>query len=776
MKQTKHKIRKLNRILKRVKKHFDLMRALTDEELQAKTGEFKARLKKGESLDSLLPEAFAAICEADYRVLGMFPFDVQILGGIALHRGYLAQMNTGEGKTLTATMPLYLNALTEKSTILVTHNGYLAQRDAEEMGPVYRFMGLSVACGVKEDDGERFSNEEKKEIYASDIVYTTHGILGFDYLLDNLVSSAEKRYLREYYYVIIDEADSVLLDSASTPLVIAGVPRVQSNLYYTADMFVRSLSEDRDYVKEDGNVWLTEQGIERTEKYFRIPNLYGHEYFEINRHVNLALKAQQLFEADRDYMVDDKGELKLLDGGTGRLMDGVKLRGGQHQAIEQKEGAKLSQESRSMACITYQNLFLLFPKMSGMSGTIADSKAELSSVYGVETVIIPPNRKLRRVDLPDRYFHTSEEQLDAVAEDVQHEHRNERPVLVVASNIFETEALSQRLMKLHVPHNVLNAGNAHWEADMIREAGHRGAVTVATSMAGRGTDIKLESGVAELGGLFVMGIGRLANRRLEQQAKGRAGRQGDPGESRFYISADDDIAVKSLGEKKQEKLHKASLKKVRKLVNSAQSLTNEKGAQSRKQAFEYDLVLQRQRTIIYCMRDSLLDGEDISDDKIIESAGKTIDTFFRKNKKPDLNEINRFILDTISYKQPSKSEQLKDFRKKRIKKYLLELVKDRLKVRETEIGDGDSFNNFKRIAILKAIDDAWVEQVDYLQELQKAVTARGTAQRNPVFEYQVEALASYRKMEERIFRDVIRYILLSSVSVDKDGEFDIIYP
>lgn len=415
--------KRLHFLLGKVKEECKKVKELSDYELKNKTNEFKRRLAEGETTDDLLPEAFAVCCEADYRVLGMFPYDVQILGGIALHLCYLCEMNTGEGKTLTATMPMYLNGLTQKSSILVTANEYLAIRDAEEMGQVYKFLGLSVEAGVKRDTNEKLDNDSKKDVYNADIVYTTHGSLGFDYLLNNLVQSKEDRFMRDFYYVIIDEADSVLLDSASMPLVISGSPRVQSNLYGITDFFVTTLVEDVHYEIEDKKVWLTKEGVEYVQRYFRIENLYGEENYDVLRHVVLALRAHFLLEKDTDYVVTDNGEVVLLDRSTGRKMTGMKLRGGSHQAIEEKEHLKLSQEQRSVASITYQNLFNLFPKMSGMSGTIADGKDELLEVYHKQVVVIPPNKPLARIDLPDQYFKTSEEQFDAVIKETVKRHK-----------------------------------------------------------------------------------------------------------------------------------------------------------------------------------------------------------------------------------------------------------------------------------------------------------------------------------------------------------------
>lgn len=777
MKQ-KGKIKKLNKILQQVKAWKEKMKGLSDEELTQLTPAFKKRLAQGESLDEILPEAFAAICEADYRVLGMAPYDAQILGGIALHQGYLAEMNTGEGKTLVATMPLYLNALTGKSTILVTTNEYLALRDAEEMGQVYRFMGLSVAAGVQRNAEERFTNEEKKVIYAADIVYTTHGVLGFDYLFNNLVTSAEDRFLRELYYVIIDEADSVLLDSAQTPLVISGAPRVQSNLYEMADFFVTTLKEGRDYEREEKKVWLTDEGITYAENFFRIDNFYGREHFEINRHVILALRAHVLFEREKEYMITKEGELNLLDTGSGRMVPGVKLRGGQHQAIEVKEGIAPSTENRSVASITYQNLFRLFPKMAGMSGTISDAAEELLDVYGAKVVVIPPNRPVLRKDLEDLYFVNAKQQLSAALAIAASTHYTGQPVLIVATTIGETEVISNLLLERKIPHNVLNANNAFWEADIIKEAGQKNAVTVATAMAGRGTDIKLGEGVRELGGLAVIGIGRMANVRQERQARGRAGRQGDPGFSRFFVSLQDEV-VRLNGpatlDKYIEKGKHIGKRRLKKIIDAAQRTGEEFAVLSRKQATDYDQVLQRQRELIYHIRDNLLDGETIGQKKLMEIAEGNIEIFLKKEKKIDAKKIARYILDHISYRLDEELPKL-SMDKKAVKKYLLKRVRESLREQEDRLGSSERLDDFMRVATLQAIDDAWVEQVDYLQQLQAAVSGRASAQRNPVFEYQQEALECFKKMEGTVLRDIMRNVLLSNVYYDAEERLRILLP
>lgn len=764
--------KKLHFLLGKVKEECKKVKELSDYELKNKTLEFKERLKNGETTDDILPEAFAVCCEADYRVLGMFPYDVQILGGIALHLCYLAEMNTGEGKTLTATMPLYLNGLTGKSTILVTANEYLAIRDAEEMGQVYEFLGLSVKAGVTRDTNEHLNNDQKKEIYAADIVYTTHGSLGFDYLLNNLVHSKEDRFMRELYYVIIDEADSVLLDSASMPLVISGSPRVQSNLYGITDFFVTTLVEDEHYIVEDNKVWLTDKGIEYAQRYFRIDSLYSKENFDVLRHVVLALRAHYLMDKDVDYVVTDSGEIVLLDKSTGRKMNGMKLRGGSHQAIEEKERLKLSQEQRSVASITYQNLFNLFPKMSGMSGTIADGKDELLEVYHKQVVIIPPNKPLARKDLPDKYFKTSEEQFDAVIQETVRRHKTGQPVLLIASLISDTEMLSKLLVQENIEHSVLNANNAFWEAEIIKEAGQKNVVTVATSMAGRGTDIRLGSGVKELGGLCVLGIGRMNNTRDERQARGRAGRQGEPGVSIFYTSLEDDVC-EILGddflEKYIEKDKHISKRRIKKLINKSQKIKSESSVFQRKNAVDYDSVMQRQRTIMYKTRNDLLHGKSLDENYLLSICEDNIKDFVKSNKKLDSYGVHRYVLDNLSYRLEEMDESTKNQ-----KDYLIQYSKMAFNTKKKSLGD--RFSEYCRLCTLRALDDGWVEEVDYLQQLQAAISGRSSAQRNLLFEYQREARISFEDMEKSIKKAMIRNILLGEVSFGKDNEMIILYP
>lgn len=775
---------------------------LSDEELSALTEQFKSRYSDGESLESLMPEAFAAICEADYRVLGKRPYDVQIIAAAALHGGYLAEMNTGEGKTLSATMPLYLNALTGKSCMLVTTNEYLASRDGAEMGEVYNFMGLS--CSYPDaDDTKKQDDDEKRQFYSADIIYTTNGALGFDFLFDNLVKKKDDRFLCDFHYVIIDEADSVLLDSAIMPLVISGVPRVQSNLYDVCDFFVTTLVEDIDYIEEDKAVWLTPKGVKFAESFFGISNFYGKENFEINRHVTLSLRAHKLLKNKKDYVVTDKKEVELFDGATGRLMHGVKLRGGQHQAIEAKEKVEISQEYRTVASVTFQNLFMMFDKMAGMSGTLMDAKDELFETYGKQVVKIPTNRPLKRVDRKDRYFKNGHDQFWTAVDDVIRLHETGQPVLVVLNSVTDTDLFSRLLIEKNIPHNVLNASNAFWEAQIIAGAGQLNAVTVATTMAGRGTDIKLGDGVKELGGLAVIGIGRMNNSRSERQARGRAGRQGDPGFSQYYVSLEDDIVGAEDDDKLQRYIDgkkRIGKRKIKRIVNQCQKLSVESEEMNRKKSLQYDQVLQRQRDLIYATRKKLLDGASVEQEKIVEIAKENISDFVnhfdciqsnkkhgrRRGRKKDSDKntntqqytsmLNRYILDNISYKLDA-GLTLSDMQSAAtVSDYLMLRVYQGLSRQRERIGDEEAYEQFVREATLKAVDDGWVELIDYLEQLKYAVAGRASAQRNVMFEYQNEAFESFLDTEKAVKCNIIRNILLSDVKIGKDGRLQVIYP
>jgi len=774
-------LRKIKNIAKKIRNIGEEYSQLSDKELAGLTEVFKDRYNRGESLDSLLVEAFAAIIEADERVLGMRPYDVQIMAGIAMHYEYFAEMNTGEGKTLSATMPLYLNALSGRNCMLVTTNEYLAIRDAKEMGPVYEFMGLTCGRPKSVDDKDVAENEWKKKMYAADITYVTNAALGFDYLFNNLVKKAEDRFINDMYFAIVDEADAVLLDAAIMPLVVSGVPRVQSNFYDICDFFVTTVENDLDYIEEDGAVWLTPEGVEYAEDFFGIDNYYSRKNFEVNRHVTLALRAHKLLENQKDYIVTEKGEVGLFDGATGRVMQGVKLRGGQHQAIEAKEKVKITQEFRTVASVTYQNLFLLFDKFSGMSGTLADDRDELFDVYNKRVIRIPTNRPLIRKDMKDHFYPNSEKQFLAAADRVIELHKTGQPVLVVLNSVTDTDMFSQLMIEANIPHNVLNASNAFWEAEIVKAAGQRDAVTVATPMAGRGTDIKLGEGVKELGGLAVIGVGRMANTRSERQARGRAGRQGDPGFSEFYVSLDDDIVGADEEDEHIQKYiserRRISKRKIRKIVNGCQKQKSQGAKSQRKESGQYDKVLQRQRSFIYKTRNNLLDGENVSEDIIIQIAANNIQDFLDDNREMKINELNRYILDNISYSLDSGTENLNLNDEEAVAKCLILKVRRGIEQKKAFFKNSDMYEQFVREATLKAVDDGWVDLIDYLEQLKTAVSGRSTAQRNVLFEYQNEAYNSYVETERIVKRNIMRNILLSDVSMQKKtGKLIIVYP
>ena len=755
------------------------MRTLSDDALRGKTEEFKERISRGASTNSILPEAYAVVCEADRRVLGMEPYDCQILGGIALHYGYLAEMNTGEGKTLTATMPLYLNALTGKSAILVTANDYLADRDAQEMGPVYEFLGMSVCSGAGADRKDGRQNETKRQAYHADILYTTYSALGFDYLFNNLVSRAEDRFMREFYYVIIDEADMVLMDAATMPLVISGVPHVQSNLYELTDFFVTTLQPERDYVEEEQSVWLTDEGVAWAEQYFGISKFYAAENFELNRHVTLALKAHVVMEKGKDYVVTEKKEVMLLDGGTGRVLPGMKMRGGIHHAVEAKEKLELTQEMRSIASITYQNLFLLFPRMAGMSGTIADARKELYKVYKKKVVVIPPNRPLQREDKEDRFFKNSEIQYEEAVKDVLRCHEAGRPVLIVTSAIADTELISRILIQKQVPHSVLNANNAYWEAQIIKEAGLKGAVTVSTGMAGRGTDIRLGPGVRELGGLAIIGIGRMQNIRLERQARGRAGRQGDPGSSQFFVSLEDE-AVSAAGEKILVKYvdedRRISERKLRRLINGTQKVQEEQAVARRERSVDYDMVVKRQRTMMYAVRNRLLDGGSLEAETVRRLARESVRMFMNENRRLTADDVTGYILNNICYNLDDRFSNPDRIKRKSLERDLLSFVDAVWEKKVESFSSKEELGEYIRQCCLRVLDDAWVEQVDYLQQLQYVVSGWSTAQRNPVFEYHEEAYKSFLRMEKTTKREIVRNIFLGRQEYGLTGEMRVAFP
>lgn len=623
-------LRKVKKILKQINALKGKMSSLSDQELVAKTVEFRQRLSEGESLDDILVEAFAVVREADKRILGMFPYDVQVMGAIVMHYGNVAEMNTGEGKTLTATMPVYLNAFSGEGVMVVTPNEYLSKRDAEEMGQVYRFLGLTIGVPFTEDPKKEMKAEEKKLIYASDIIYTTNSNLGFDYLNDNLASNEEGKFLRPFNYVIIDEIDDILLDSAQTPLIIAGSPRVQSNYYAIIDTLVTTLVEGEDYIfkEEKEEVWLTTKGAKSAEDFLGIDNLYKEEHASFARHLVYAIRAHKLFTKDKDYIIRGN-EMVLVDKGTGRLMEMTKLQGGLHQAIEAKEHVKLSPETRAMASITYQSLFKMFNKISGMTGTGKVAEKEFIETYNMSVVRIPTNRPRQRIDYPDNLYITLPEKVYASLEYIKQYHAKGNPLLVFVGSVEMSQLYSSLLFREGIAHNVLNANNAAREAQIISESGQMGAVTVATSMAGRGTDIKLGKGVAELGGLIVIGTERMESQRIDLQIRGRSGRQGDPGMSKFFVSLEDDV-IKKFGPSWVHKKYKdyqvqdmtqpevLKGRKYRKLVEKAQHASDSAGRSARRQTLEYAESMNIQRDMIYKERNRLIDGSRDLEDVVVD--------------------------------------------------------------------------------------------------------------------------------------------------------------
>lgn len=763
------------------------MRKLSDEELKAKTGEFKERIVKGESLDHLLPEAYAVAREADLRVLGMFPHDNQVMGAIGLNYGNIVELKTGEGKTLVATMALYLNALPGKGAILVTTNEYLADRDGEEMSQVYNWLGLTYATGFSLD-GEKLSVKQKQKIYNSDIVYSTSGALGFDYLIDNMAQDQKDKYMRPFNYCIVDEADSVLLDMAITPLVIAGLPKVKSNYIGVADEFIYFLSEDDyEFNEEHNNVWLTEAGVKKAEDFFTIDNLYDGSHTELVRSIDLALKAHYLFEKEDSYVVAPSGDVDLLDKENGRVLPGMKLQAGQHQAIEMKEQLKLSDDQQAMASITYQSLFRMFKKLSGMTGTGYSAKDEFFKIYGTKVVRIPTNRPVIRKDMPDRIYPDLPSKLLASLEEVKKLHAIGRPVLIITESITVSEIYSELLLREQIPHNVLNAKNAAKEATIVKEGGQVGAVTVATTMAGRGTDIKLGPGVAELGGLAVLGIAKMSSRRIDDQLRGRAGRQGDPGSSEFYVSLEDDVVIKHGPlwlDKYREKYRSEDLDltephelknwRIRNAIRSSQIKSDEEDYNTRKQQLSMGASDEIQREQVYDTRNQIIFSDGVNYD--LEGYLKDFFTdFLKQHPHVTKKELNRFILDNLSYSFNEDLSSLDLADSQTVFKLLMRIAHEEMDKKEPYFEDETERKRFYSLAALKAIDTCWIKQVDNLQQLRQMVAMRTSAQRDPMDEYHQAALRSYQKMCKEIRRLTIRNVVMSSISINKLGEKDVYY-
>ena len=781
------KLRKVGATLKKINGLKDEMAALSDEALAVKTVEFRQRLAEGETLDDLLVEAFAVVREADKRILGMFPYDVQVMGGIVIHQGNVAEMNTGEGKTLTATMPLYLNALTGKGAMLITTNEYLAKRDAEEMGPVYRFLGLSIGIPFTDDPEEELKAEDKKKIYNSDIIYLTNSSLGFDYLSDNLASSSNEKFLRPFDYVIIDEIDDILLDSAQTPLIIAGSPRVQSNYYGIIDTLVTTMVENEDYIfkEEKEEIWLTTKGAKTAESFLGIDNLYKEEYATYVRHLVYSLRAHKLFTRDKEYIIRDD-EMILLDKGTGRLMEMTKLQGGLHQAIEAKEHVKLSPETRAMASITYQSLFKMFNKISGMTGTGKVAEKEFLETYNMSVIRIPTNRPLLRKDYPDNLYVTLPEKVYASLECIKEYHLKGNPLLVFVGSVEMSHLYSSLLLREGIAHNVLNANNAAREAQIVSESGQMGAVTVATSMAGRGTDIKLGPGVAELGGLVVIGTERMESQRIDLQIRGRSGRQGDPGLSKFFVSLEDDV-IKKFGPSWVHRMYKeysvADItqpqvlegRKYHRLVEKAQNASDSASRANRQRTLEYAESMNIQRDLIYKERNRLINGERDLRDVLSEMIDEYIETILSENIKTR-EELFHYIVTNISFNIRELPLDLVIEDQQALRNFLIQIINNELNDKKTLLEPHDLYDQFLRISMLKAIDDNWVEQVDYLQQLMMAIGGQTASQTNPIVEYYREAYMGFETMKEQIRSDMVRNILMGLVQMGPKGEIVTHFP
>ena len=786
-------IQRLKKILAKVKSFESEMAGLSDADLRKKTQEFKERLAAGETLDDLLPEAYAVVREADKRVLGMFPYDVQVMGAIVLHEGNVAEMATGEGKTLTATMPLYLNALSGQGAMLVTTNTYLALRDAQEMGQVYRFLGLTIEAAVVADETENLTPKQKRLIYQADIVYTTNSALGFDYLIENLAENKDSQYLSPFNYVIIDEIDSILLDSAQVPLVISGAPRVQSNFYGIMDTFITTLKEEEDYHYDDekNEVWLTSKGILAAESFLDLDHLFSKENQELVRHLNLALRAHKLYKKDKDYVVrqgDKEAEVVLLDRSTGRLLEMTRLQGGQHQAIEAKEHVKLTEETRAMASITYQNLFRLFRKISGMTGTGKVVESEFMETYSMSVIKIPTNQPVIRQDLPDQLYQTLPEKVFASLDEVKHYHAQGNPLLIFTGSVEMSEIYSSLLLREGIAHNLLNANNAAREAQIIAESGQKGAVTVATSMAGRGTDIKLGPGVADLGGLVVIGTERMENQRIDLQIRGRSGRQGDPGISKFFISLEDDLLRKwgpdwlkkfykdySTEEVQQ---HPVQLGKrcFRRLVAKAQRASESNAKMSRRMTLEYAQCMKIQREITYAERNRLIQAEERIDEEISRVLSQVIHQAAYEQSYETRADLYRFILDHFSYHAERIPYDFDIYSPEKIAELLQDIAEQELQAKKAYLKSDKLFTHFQRVSVLKAIDENWVEQVDYLQQLKTALSGQHFSMKNPLVEYYQEAYDGFEYMKERMKQQIVKNLLMSELALNPKGEVIMYFP
>lgn len=768
----KRQLSRLEKIADQVDALGPEMAKLSDEQLRQKTEEFKARYQQGESLDDLLVEAFAVVREGAKRVLGLYPYKVQIMGGIVLHEGNIAEMKTGEGKTLTATMPVYLNALTGKGVHVVTVNEYLATRDATEMGKLYEFLGLTVGLNLS-----GMSREEKQAAYNADITYGTNNEFGFDYLRDNMVLYKEHIVQRPLHYAIIDEVDSILIDEARTPLIISGTAQKSTALYIQANAFVRTLKKDVDYTYDEKtkSVQLTEEGITKAEKAFGIDNLFDLKHVTLNHHINLALRAHVTMHRDVDYVVED-GKVVIVDQFTGRLMRGRRYSDGLHQAIEAKEGLEIQNESMTLATITFQNYFRMYEKLAGMTGTAKTEEEEFRNIYNMLVVVIPTNKPVIREDRPDLIFRTMEGKFRAVVEDIAQRHAKGQPVLVGTVSIETSELLSNMLKKRGIPHNVLNAKNHAKEAEIIAQAGQKGAVTIATNMAGRGTDIKLGEGVKELGGLAVIGTERHESRRIDNQLRGRAGRQGDPGVSQFYLSLEDELMRRFGSESLMSMMDRLGMddsqpiqsKMVTKAVESAQKRVEGNNFDARKQLLQYDDVLREQREIIYRQRYEVLDSDNLRGiiEKMIQSViERVVNAHTPKEELPEEWNLKGIIDYVNANLLPEGDVTVNDLRGKEPEE-MIELIWEKVKARYDEKEQQippEQMREFERVIVLRAVDMKWMDHIDAMEQLRQGIHLRAYGQIDPLREYQMEGYAMFENMIASIEEEVAKYIMKAEI-------------
>ena len=765
----RRELKKFEKLATKVESLADEYEKLSDEQLQAKTPEFRKRLEKGETLDDLLPEAFATAREGAKRVLGLYPFRVQIIGGIALHYGNIAEMMTGEGKTLTATLPVYLNALTGKGVHVVTVNEYLSSRDESEMGQLYKWLGLTVGLNLNS-----MSADEKRDAYNCDVTYSTNSELGFDYLRDNMVVYKDQMVQRPLNYAIIDEVDSILIDEARTPLIISGQAEQANSEYIRADRFVKTLTEDKsdddaDDDEDHGDYkidWptktinLTNQGIKKACEHFGLKNLYDIDNQVLVHHIDQALRANYIMLKDIDYVVQN-GEVMIVDSFTGRVMEGRRYSDGLHQAIEAKEGVKIQEESKTQATITYQNFFRMYKKLAGMTGTAKTEEEEFREIYNMEVITIPTNRPIARKDLPDILYPTLDSKFEAVVKEIKERHAKGQPVLVGTVAIESSERLSKMLDQAGIPHAVLNAKNHAKEAEIIMNAGQRGAVTIATNMAGRGTDIKLGPGVKELGCLAVIGTERHESRRIDNQLRGRSGRQGDPGVTRFYLSLEDDLMKRFGGDRVKLFLDRISdndddkvieSRMITKQVESAQKRVEGNNYDTRKQTLQYDDVMRTQREIIYGERMQVISEEKSLKPVLMPMIKRTIDhqvDMYTQGDKKDWrnDQLRDFISSAITDEETTKKLNIKHLSAEELKKRLYKIAEDNYAEKEKQLADPEQMLEFEKVVILRVVDERWTDHIDAMDQLRQSISLRGYGQLNPLVEYQE---AGYRMFEEMI--------------------------